>query len=293
MKQKSRKRNINRDKRRKLNEKKRKASRQTCAGSVVGEICLLNAQTVLLFEANQVGNYDKQSIRMRNQVRQTGNKLAKRGDFAEAAKHLSMAVGGDMASPECGSKSASAAELAKFAEELVMIQSNYTQLNNCSIAITEACTMSNETYNEAYVEGMNNCSKVQKDFKKLTKECLDNESNTVSSGQVELEETRRCTCWANAATAMEDLKAAKCDHKGRQKAVKEAKNVCVEVFKKCKKMEDMSHYLVHECMDDHSMKLLNQTGKGLHEHAMEHAKEAAAKEAAAKEGRGEVNWIIS
>ena len=63
-----------------------------------------------------------------------------------------------------------------------MIQSNYTQLNNCSIAITEvrgqlgvlltppqACTMSNETYNDAYMEGMNNCSKSQKDFKKLTK----------------------------------------------------------------------------------------------------------------------------
>ena len=76
----------------------------------VAPSCIVNAQTVLLYEKNQVpsfnfvsyckanlkvSNYLKQSSRLRNHYAIAGNKLVKNTSFQSAAKYLLWSVGGD------------------------------------------------------------------------------------------------------------------------------------------------------------------------------------------------------
>eukprot|EP00091_Calanus_sinicus_P012408 TRINITY_DN2799_c0_g1_i2.p1 TRINITY_DN2799_c0_g1~~TRINITY_DN2799_c0_g1_i2.p1 ORF type:complete len:128 (-),score=31.11 TRINITY_DN2799_c0_g1_i2:85-468(-) len=76
-----------------------------------------------------------------------------------------------------------------------------------------------------------------------------------------------------------------------KKKVTSDKRACVAAFGKCKKMEDESVKLIHTCMDDHSMKLINQTAASLHSGAMKDTGKALgeAEDTAKAVIAGEVN----
>merc|ERR1712233_154613 len=164
-----RRRKTKRTKKGKRNKKKRKTKKKnkkkklsadddlrskrstTCSIETVAASCLDNAMIALNYEKNQVTNYLKQAARLKGHKNIKEKKLFKKGEFMHAAEHLIFAVGGNMSNPQCGDPNDNSTEaLATKAKEFEYILSNYTLLLNCSNAIHEACTLTNETFNDSH-----------------------------------------------------------------------------------------------------------------------------------------------
>ena len=126
-----------------LASKKDTKKHDSCnATNPVSRHCMENAMYVLLFEANQVKNYFKQSMQFLRHTNFTFQKLAKKGRFEEAAEHMLAAMGGNISNPICGENLTTTEEREIQQRDLDLQMKNYTQLANCSVAIIEACTVS-------------------------------------------------------------------------------------------------------------------------------------------------------
>merc|ERR1712037_1055982 len=262
-KNKKNKKRKNKTKKKKNKNKKKKLSsaddlrskrNTTCSTETVAATCLENAQIALNYEKNQVSNYLKQAARLKGHKNIKEKKLFKKGEFMHAAEHLIFAVGGNMSDPKCGDPNDNSTEaLATKAREFEYILSNYTQLLNCSNAIHEACTLTNETFNDSHQDQLDSCNQTKWQFILDSRKCHKLQAKSTNATEI-------CECWDQAATDVEAIKAKKCDTKKKQ------------VFKNCKDMEDHSIHLTWHCMHDHSMHLLNQTSKSIHEGIIKDAK---------------------
>jgi len=239
-------------------EKKRDDERKHNRTCSVESSCIVNAQTVLLYEKNQVSNYLKQSARLKSHYSIAGNKLVKNTSFQSAAKYLLWAVGGDLSNPYCGDMTDNSTKgLETKAAGLRFIVSNYTQLSNCSQSITKECTISNETFNSTIAETMSGCNATMWDFILVSRGCFALQQKSKNATEV-------CSCWQTASDLVTALKTMKCSTQARVKMITKQKNACKKVFKECKDAEDTSVNLIYNCMNEHSLKYINQTAKDLH-----------------------------
>merc|ERR1719320_1992916 len=154
-----------------------------------------------------------------------------------------MAIGGNISSPLCGNNASDSTTRKRQQRALDLHLENYEKLMNCSANIQEACTVPKNAYNETALAKIKACNTSMEEFRTFTKTCQTTEKKQVTA----------------------------------------EKRKCVKVFGKCKKMEDQSVELIHVCMAEHSMKLINQTAESLHLAAMtDTGKELAAADETAK-----------
>merc|ERR1711971_556772 len=272
-KSKKKKRNKNK-KRKKLtsDDDLRSKRNTTCTTETVASTCLDNAMVALSYEKNQVSNYLKQAARLKGHKNIKEKKLFKQGEFMAAADHLIFAVGGNMSNPKCADPDDNSTEaLATKEKEFEYILSNYTLLQNCSNAITEACTLSNETFNDSHQDELDVCNQTKWTFILDSRKCHKLQAKSTNATEI-------CECWNKAAEDVETIKAQNCETKKKQVAITKQKNFCKKVFKNCKDMEDHSIHLTWHCMHDHSMHLLNQTSKTIHEGIIKDAKALTGEE---------------
>merc|ERR1719318_228710 len=242
---------------------------QTCSGDTpVTATCMSNAKNVLVFEANLVTNYLKQSKQLIRHAGQTENKQGKKDEFVYAAEHMLAAIGGNLSAPFCGKNAADPNARKIQKRKLNLHLENYDKLMNCSNAIQENCTVPADAYNATKLVKIKECNSSLEEFRTFTKTCMTNAMKTDATGQ--------CNCWAEAKTKMDAIKDLKCSINNEKKKVTEEKRKCIDTFIKCKKMEDESINLIHTCMDDHSMHIINQTAESLHSGAMKDTGKALA-----------------
>jgi len=239
-----------------------------CPANGVPAICLFNAQKVLNYEKFQVTNYLKQAARLRGHKKINTKKAAKKDDFEHAAEHLVFAIGGDMDNPQCGDPKDNS---TLTATEFEYIMSNYTQLKNCSAAIDEACTITNQTFNASHEAKIDFCNATQWEFIMNSRACHRLQIQSKNASEI-------CNCWDTQAAAVEAIKAEKCLTKEKQNLITKQKNFCKKVFKHCREMEDHSVHLTYHCMWDHTMHLINQTAKTIHDSVVNNAKAASGNE---------------
>jgi len=239
---------------RKMKQRKAKRNRKlgrqsSCGTEQVNDTCLENAVNALNFEKNQIQNFYKQKARLTNHNKTKSNKLGKKGEFAEAAKYLLQALGGNISAPTCGEVGkAQKARSAKSASD------TYEILTNCSASIKEACTMPKKTFNATMKEKLDNCAVIFNKSKTAANDCRTNTAY-ISNG------TAACSCWAKAAIGIVAAKKEGCSAEQTAKDVKAAKNRCFKAFSACKKAEDAAVGLIHTCMAG-EVKNISATGTG-------------------------------
>jgi len=237
-----------------------------CPKNGVPAVCIFNAQKVLNYERLQVTNYLKQAARLKGHKKINAKKAAKKDNFEHAAGHLVLAIGGDLNNPKCGDPTDNSTEALKIkAEEIEFIMSNYTQLKNCSAAVEEACTITNETFNASHEAKIDFCNATKWQFILNSRECFKLQVQSTNTSEI-------CKCWDTQAAAVEAIKAERCLTKEKQNIITAQKNLCKKVFKRCREMEDHSVHLTYHCMWDHTMHLINQTAKTIHESVLDDAK---------------------
>lgn len=243
-----------------------------CPKNGVPAVCLFNAQKVLNYERLQVTNYLKQAARLKGHKKINTKKAAKKDNFEHAAGHLVLAIGGDLNNPKCGDPTDNSTEALKIkAEEIEFIMSNYTQLKNCSAAVEEACTITNETFNASHEAKIDFCNATKWQFILNSRECFKLQVQSTNTSEI-------CKCWDTQAAAVEAIKAERCLTKEKQNIITAQKNLCKKVFKRCREMEDHSVHLTYHCMWDHTMHLINQTAKTIHESVVDDAKITSGEE---------------
>ena len=195
----------NRPKERKTRPKQATSSCRTTGRSVT-ELCLADAMLSLAYEANQVTNYIKQSKRLDNHHKISKNKLTKKDEFTNAAKHMLWAIGGNLSDPKCGETTSDTKRQDRLNRDMKSSISNYNFLLNCTNSIHEACdiTLKNETYNhDDHSENMTLCNKFKKEFISVSKECVSNKDQS--------NVTLQCECWHKAAKDVAIIKKLKCE----------------------------------------------------------------------------------
>merc|ERR1711892_1021218 len=230
--------------------KTERQGRLVCGSTQVNDTCLQNAVDSLNFEKNQIQNFFKQNARLKNHNKTKSGKLGKKGEFEDAAKYLSQAIGGNISAPTCGeSGTAQKARSAKSASD------NYATLLNCSESIKEACTMPKKTYNATVKAQLDACAFIFNKSKTAANDCRTN-NDYITNG------TAACDCWRKAAIGIVKAKEAGCKDNAADtaKAVKAAKNKCISAFSVCKKAEDAAVGLIHTCMAG-EVKNISATGR--------------------------------
>merc|ERR1711971_628874 len=193
--------------------------------------------------------------------------------FEEAEQHLLWAIGGDIDNPICGpsDKSSSKYNSTLYEKEKNLAVESYKLLKECDIEIEQSCNISNlEGYNKDEVaENITICQDMMEDAIAANKLCQSLTEDVAA----------QCTCWINQTILIDQIKELKCQAKADQKKVTQFKNKCIETFKACKKMEDKSVESVYYCMEDHSMKFINQTVESLANAADKNSKTAGERAA--------------
>merc|ERR1719317_401096 len=237
-----------------MNQKKSKRNRNlgrqsSCGTEQVNDTCLENAVNSLNFEKNQIQNFFQTENQVTNHNKTKSNKLGKKGDFADSAKYLLQALGGNISKPSCGEVGkAQKARSAKSASD------TYNQLINCSESIKEACTMPKKTFNATMKEKLDNCAFIFNKSKTAANDCRTNK-DYITNG------TAACSCWAKAAIGITEAKKEGCSAEQTAKDVKAAKKLCIAAFAVCKKAEDAAVGLIHTCMAG-EVKNVSATGTG-------------------------------
>ena len=122
-------------------------------------------------------------------------------------------------------------------------------------AIEATCNTSKlDGYNATgFAENITICRSMMSDATANSKKCQ----------ELTLSTSDQCTCWANQTVLINKIKNWDCLAKSTQKAVTHQKNRCIKVFSNCKKKEDASIAHVLYCMNDHSMRFINQSSETL------------------------------
>merc|ERR1719339_218396 len=252
----------------------RKLSRQTsCSANQANYQCMEAALKGMMFEQQQITNYLKQSKLLQRHQSVSGNKRSKKIIFEEAEQHLLWAIGGDIDNPICGPSDTSSSKYNStlYEKEKNLAVESYELLKECDIAIEQSCNISNlEGYNKDEVaENITICQDMMEDAIAANKRCQSLTEDVPA----------QCTCWINQTILIDQIKELKCQAKADQKKVTQFKNKCIETFKACKKMEDKSVESVYYCMEDHSMKFINQTVESLANAADKNSKTAGERAA--------------
>jgi len=269
---------LSKKKKQKLRNKRRKngrkLSRQTsCSANQANYQCMEAALKGMMFEQQQITNYLKQSKLLQRHQSVSGNKRSKKIIFEEAEQHLLWAIGGDIDNPICGPSDTSSSKYNStlYEKEKNLAVESYKILKECDIAIEQSCNISNlEGYNKDEVaENITICQDMMEDAIAANKLCQSLTEDVAA----------QCTCWINQTILIDQIKELKCQAKADQKKVTQFKNKCIETFKACKKMEDKSVESVYYCMEDHSMKFINQTVESLANAADKNSKTAGERAA--------------
>merc|ERR1712106_143913 len=159
-----------------------------------------------------------------------GKKGAKNDDFKNSTTYLLTALGGNVSNLTCGSQNTSGAGAV----------TTYTSLANCSSAVSEACTVPNNTANFTLLDECKTYyENVQKTNAKCFKLTMKNDAN----------ETAVCECWKEAAAVVTEAKtkSSLCTSKTAQADMKILKDTCLASFSTCKKAEDASVAFILTC----------------------------------------------
>merc|ERR1712172_203839 len=277
------KRKLSKKQKKRLRNKRRekKLTRQTsCSANQANYQCMEAALKGMMFEQQQITNYLKQSKLLERHQSVSGNKRSKKVIFEEAEQHLLWAIGGDIDNPICGpsDKSSSKYNSTLYEKEKNLAVESYKLLKECDIEIEKSCNISNlEGYNkDGVAENITICQDMMQDAIAANKLCQSLTEDVAA----------QCACWINQTILIDKIKDFKCQAKADQKKVTQFKNKCIDTFKACKKMEDKSVESVYYCMEDHSMKFINQTVESLANAADKNAKTAG--ERAAFEDRNQL-----
>merc|ERR1711990_448640 len=253
--------------------RKRKQKQSSCSSNEVSLTCMKNAMDCMLFEKNQILNWQKQAKRLENHGTISTNKVGKKGEFEEARKHLEWAIGGDKNNPQCGPNTTSGrlsatgifGETIDFEKEQGYALANLTLMENCSTSIEAACNTSGLTGVNLteFSSVLSTCRSMMTEFNDKSKVCR-GLTDSISN---------QCKCWSDLSVSMANIKTFNCKRiKATQKMLTTHKNDCIKVFSKCKKSEDHSVEAVYSCMEDHSMGFINQSLVSLAEAAVDGSK---------------------
>merc|ERR1712012_1103584 len=247
----------NKNKKKKKSGKKKKFRQSTCSSGTANRTCMEAAILGMQFERDQITNYLKQSKLLSRHQTLSGNKADKHDEFKEAKDHLLWAIGGNWSDPKCGPNDTSTSKYnsTKYAEELQLAKTAHDVLENCSVAVRAACNISNLNDHNATSVSTNTalCEDMMKDAIAANTLCQ----------KLTTDVDAQCLCWINQTIVIQRIKEQKCQQKDNQKKVTKFKNNCIKTFSACKQMVDKSVESVYYCMDDHSMKFINQTTDSL------------------------------
>jgi len=245
-KKKDRKRKNNKEKGNKNKDRKRKnkanpGARQsdgTCTKSEVSVECIESAVEVMSFLQKQVTYFINQYQRIKSFNKTINGKLGKNEAFVNASKYVLSSLGGDIGNASCGDTG------TKNVTEAAVGVTMYTELNNCSAAIKDQCSMPTDMIPDDVMDLFENFCMVQfKDAKAKAEECRTDDKYTTDGAAA-------CECWNNVATILKNTKeSGDCSAVQYAKAIKKFKNDCVSTFSSCRKQEDAAVQLVYTCGD--------------------------------------------
>merc|ERR1711892_1058100 len=208
---------------------KKKASPRadaSCNGTSLGASCLTDLINALKYERDAVANFMNQKARAEDFKKLIG----KNDDFKNSTTYLLTALGGNVSNLTCGSQNTSGAGAV----------TTYTALANCSTAVSEACTVPNNTANFTLLDECKTYyENVQKTNAKCFKLTMKNDAN----------ETAVCECWKEVAAVVTEAKtkSSLCTSKTAQADMKILKDTCLASFSTCKKAEDASVAFILTC----------------------------------------------
>merc|ERR1711953_406981 len=189
--------------------------------------CMLNIGTVMDYEGNQLGNFERQKKRIEGFNTLVGKKVAKKASFTNSTSYLSKAMGTNRTCSKANSTTIS--NSAKV---------TYNTLAKCNTSISGGCTIPAGTYNQTY---LNNCLTKFKAVSTKNAECL----ALISAASANI--SAACTCYAAALKLVNEVKASKCSAKASFDNIKVAKDKCLGNFSTCKKAEDSTVGLIQSC----------------------------------------------
>jgi len=254
-KKKDRKRNKKEKKDRKRNKKKSKENKKkkdkktknknnpyfrqsnsTCKQSEVSTTCIESAVTVMNFLQKQVTYFINQFQRIKSFNKTINGKLGKNEAFVNASKYVLSSLGGDINNVSCGDTGSNNKTEANIGKDM------YTELNNCSAAIKDQCSIPSDMIPDDVISNFEGyCDKRYKEAKEKAEECRTKYTNDGAAA---------CECWDNVATHLKDTKdSGNCDAVEYAKKIKKFKNQCISKFSSCRKQEDAAVQLVYTCGD--------------------------------------------
>jgi len=213
-------------------------SNATCTKSEVSTDCIESAVTVMTFLQKQVTYFINQYRRIISFNKTINGKLGKNEVFVNASKYVLSSLGGDISNASCGDTGSNNKTEADIGVDM------YTELNNCSAAIKDECSMPTDLIPDDVMEKFESFCMVQyEEAKDKAEECRTGE-------QYQDDGTAACECWENVATILKNTKeTGDCDAVKYAKAIKKFKNSCVSKFSSCRKQEDAAVQLVYTCGD--------------------------------------------
>merc|ERR1712227_1187822 len=110
-------------------------SNATCTKSEVSTDCIESAVTVMTFLQKQVTYFINQYRRIISFNKTINGKLGKNEVFVNASKYVLSSLGGDISNASCGDTGSNNKTEADIGVDM------YTELNNCSAAIKDECSM--------------------------------------------------------------------------------------------------------------------------------------------------------
>merc|ERR1711953_1614736 len=189
--------------------------------------CMLNIGTVMDYEGNQLGNFERQKKRIEGFNTLIGKKVAKKASFTNSTSYLSKAMGTNRTCSKANSTTIS--NSAKV---------TYNTLAKCNTSISGGCTIPAGTYNQTYLD---NCLTKFKAVSTKNAEC----PALISAASANI--SAACTCYAAALKLVNEVKASKCSAKTSFDNIKVAKDKCLGNFSTCKKAEDSTVGLIQSC----------------------------------------------
>merc|ERR1719278_627302 len=209
-------------------KKERKAQRKCGRQSGPDDAtCLANIGTVMDYEGNQVGNFERQKKRIESFNTLMGKKGGKKDDFTNSSSYLETSLGSDINCSKAG-----ISVVADTAKE------TFTTLSGCSSSISAGCSVPAGAFNQT---SLDSCLARFTVLKEKIKECY----TAVSADSADL--SAACTCFAAAVELVNEAKAASCSAKSSFDTIKASRDNCLGNFSACKKAEDASVGLIHSC----------------------------------------------